>query len=48
MHNKGIISEGMIPKLKNGFDALEGGVRNVFIRHIEDINDINAGTTLGL
>ena len=48
MHNKGIINDGMIPKLKNGFDALEGGVRNVFIKHVEDINDINAGTTLDL
>ena len=46
LYEKGFINDGMIPKLKNGFDALEGGVRSVSIRHIDEINLPEAGTTL--
>ena len=31
----GIISEGMIPKLKNGFDALTAGVKQVIVKSSE-------------
>jgi acetylglutamate kinase len=44
----GSISEGMIPKLKNAFDALEKGVHSVQICGIEGVLGDKTGTTLFL
>jgi acetylglutamate kinase len=46
LHREGIIKDGMIPKLKNGFDALKRGVSNVSIRHMSELNKSSAGTQL--
>ncbi|CAN5284061.1 acetylglutamate kinase [soil metagenome] len=48
----GIVSDGMIPKLENAFDAIRNGVNAVVIGHADElINTINkrknAGTYLG-
>lgn len=48
MHASGVINDGMIPKLKNGFDALRSGVNEVSICHIDEMNINNAGTNLVL
>ena len=49
LKNLGIISDGMIPKIDNAFDALENGVSEVVIGHasqlIELINN-HAGTRI--
>lgn len=37
LKEKGIISDGMIPKLDNAFSALEGGVTNVFLKHSKNL-----------
>jgi acetylglutamate kinase len=36
--DKGIISGGMIPKLNNAFDAIDGGVQSVKIGHARNLN----------
>ncbi|MBQ8046677.1 MAG: acetylglutamate kinase [Prevotella sp.] len=41
----GTVSKGMLPKLKNAFDAIEKGVKSVIIKHANDINK-QAGTTI--
>ena len=46
MYEAGKINDGMIPKLKNGFDALEGGVFKVSINHIGDLHSDQSGTML--
>jgi acetylglutamate kinase len=48
LHNSGIIKDGMIPKLKNGFDAKRKGVKKVSICHFSEMTDEDAGTTLVL
>ena len=42
---EGVIVEGMIPKLDNGFAAIEAGVRKVVITNIEGMKDGNLGGT---
>ncbi len=43
----GVINEGMIPKLDNGFKALDAGVRKVIITNTQGLNqDANSGTVL--
>lgn len=37
LQEEGIISEGMIPKIKNAFDAIENGVKDVFIGSSDDL-----------
>jgi acetylglutamate kinase len=44
---EGIIAEGMIPKLENGFDSLSKGVMEVVITNIEGLSIPGRGTTLG-
>jgi len=45
----GVISDGMIPKLDNGFNALSRGVSDVFITNIEGVkNGFKEGTRLSL
>ena len=41
----GVIHQGMVPKLHNGFDALENGVKEVVISNIAALLDINAPKT---
>lgn len=41
----GVIGAGMIPKLDNAFDAINRGVKNVFITKASEIND-NSGTRI--
>jgi acetylglutamate kinase len=38
--DKGIISGGMIPKLNNAFDAIDGGVQSVKIGHARNLNQL--------
>jgi acetylglutamate kinase len=38
---KGIINEGMIPKLDNGFEAINNGVKEVFIGKSDSLSDLN-------
>ena len=45
---KKIITEGMIPKLDNGFNALKQGVKKVIITNAKALGEINSGTTLSL
>ncbi|MCU4154854.1 acetylglutamate kinase [Carboxylicivirga sp. A043] len=43
----GVVSEGMIPKLDNGFAALKRGVSEVYITNIEGLkNGFSSGTLL--
>ena len=37
LKEQGIVSKGMIPKLKNSFDAIAGGVNSVIIQHADAI-----------
>ena len=37
LKDKEIISGGMLPKMDNAFEAIENGVRNVFIGHAADL-----------
>ncbi len=47
LKDKGIINEGMIPKLHTAFEALNGNVQNVYIKHAENISN-EIGTKLAL
>lgn len=48
MHrDEGIISEGMVPKLENGFNSLANGVAEVIITNTEGLSVPGSGTTLG-
>lgn len=48
LKEKGIISEGMIPKIDNAFDAINKGVKSVFICHADELlNIINKGEKKG-
>ena len=48
LYEQEVINDGMIPKLKNGYDALREGVGHVSIRHVGGILNENTGTTLEL
>ncbi|MGQ1890702.1 acetylglutamate kinase [Thermophagus sp. OGC60D27] len=45
--DEGIIADGMIPKLENGFDSMKNGVQEVVITNIEGLTIPGRGTTLG-
>lgn len=45
LREAGTITEGMIPKLKNGFDALQNGVKKVIIKSADAL-DKEGGTIL--
>jgi acetylglutamate kinase len=45
--DEGIIAEGMVPKLENGFNALNRGVLEVIITNVEGMSIPGSGTTLG-
>lgn len=44
---KGIIAEGMLPKLQNAFAAIEQGVKEVLIGHATDLNQLEKNTCFG-
>jgi acetylglutamate kinase len=44
---EGIIAEGMVPKLENGFNSLSNGVLEVVITNIDGLSIPGRGTTLG-
>ncbi len=44
----GSINAGMIPKLSNGMDALKGGVNEVAICGIDNLNSLDNATLIGL
>ncbi len=44
---KGIIADGMIPKLQNAFLAIENGVKEVYIGNAEKLSAINQGQNFG-
>jgi acetylglutamate kinase len=46
LRSEGIISKGMIPKIDNAFRAIDEGVASVTIKHSEQLNNIEAGTTI--
>ncbi|WP_291861021.1 acetylglutamate kinase [Marinilabilia sp.] len=46
--DEGIISEGMVPKLENGFNSLANGVVEVIITNTEGLSVPGSGTTLGV
>lgn len=46
LKDKGIIADGMIPKLDNAFDALDRGVAKIIIKHAFDLLDENMGTVI--
>ena len=46
LRNEGIISKGMIPKIDNAFRAIDEGVARVTIKHSEQLNNPQAGTTI--
>jgi len=41
-----IIADGMIPKLDNAFDAIAKGVKQVIIKHADDLQIPTAGTVI--
>ena len=45
LKNKGIIQDGMIPKLENAFDAIRAGVKQVIITKADAIGE-NEGTII--
>lgn len=44
---KGIIKDGMIPKLDNAFDALVDGVKKINIIHSDSLRELNQGAKIG-
>lgn len=48
LKKEGIISDGMIPKLDLGFQALSNAVDKVTIKHMQDLNTEQTGTELTL
>lgn len=47
LKGEGVISKGMIPKLDNSFDAIQGGVEKVIICHANDLLAITTGAQKG-
>lgn len=44
LKGSGIVTNGMIPKIHVGFQALKNGVKKVSIRHFEDVAKMDSGT----
>ncbi|MFC5282211.1 acetylglutamate kinase [Pedobacter alpinus] len=44
---KGIVADGMLPKLHNAFDAIKKGVSAVYIGKADDLEDLGAGLEFG-
>ncbi|TKC00330.1 acetylglutamate kinase [Pedobacter cryophilus] len=43
----GVITDGMLPKLHNAFEAINKGVKEVFIGKADDLTDLKNGTLFG-
>lgn len=43
LQKEGVVSEGMIPKLHNAFEAIQQGVHEVFIGHSSELNSLETG-----
>ncbi|MEY4384482.1 MAG: acetylglutamate kinase, partial [Bacteroidota bacterium] len=46
LKEKGIVNEGMIPKLENALKAISEGVKVVKIMHADSILDAASGTSI--
>lgn len=44
LRDTGIVTDGMIPKIDVGFEALKNGVKKVSIRHYENVAKMDSGT----
>ncbi|MEO5911454.1 MAG: acetylglutamate kinase [Pelobium sp.] len=44
---KGIVADGMLPKLHNAFDAIHKGVKEVFIGKADDLSELESNGFLG-
>jgi acetylglutamate kinase len=44
---KGIVADGMLPKLHNAFEAINKGVKEVFIGKADDLSEIKEGKSFG-
>jgi acetylglutamate kinase len=44
---KGIVADGMLPKLHNAFDAINKGLSAVYIGKADDLNDFGTGLEFG-
>lgn len=40
---EGVVADGMIPKLRNAFDAISAGVKDVYIGHANELNRLQQG-----
>ena len=47
LKEKGIIADGMLPKLQNAFDALQKGVKEVYIGNSAKLSDFYQGSAFG-
>lgn len=47
LKSQGVISDGMIPKLDNAFDALKSGVKQVTIGHFSEVSQLVGGKATG-
>lgn len=45
--DKGVIADGMLPKLQNAFDAINKGVEAVYIGNAEKLNHLSEGEDFG-
>ncbi|MEM7368875.1 MAG: acetylglutamate kinase [Bacteroidota bacterium] len=47
LQQQGIIADGMLPKLSNAFEALQAGVKRVFICHVDAIGALGSSDFVG-
>ena len=47
LKSEGILTDGMLPKLQNAFDAIEKGVKEVYIGKADDLNSFIFGQSFG-
>jgi len=40
---EGVVADGMIPKLRNAFDAISAGVKDVYVGHAHELNRLQQG-----
>ncbi len=47
LQRDGTITEGMIPKLDNAFDALKSGIEQVIVGHFSEVKELTLGKGIG-
>lgn len=47
LKNQGILTDGMLPKLQNAFEAIEKGVKEVYIGKADDLKSFILGQSFG-